>query len=287
MASSRALALLLTGTLAATALLPLAAAAGEQPRWTVGDYWHYTGTVQVPFLGDRTLQRTITVAARESVVVQGVGQDAWRLTINDLTNLGGGAVTNLTTTEWYRPSDLSLLKSHTDLLDVTTVYTPPPNRYQFPLLLGETWIVIATTEVSGPFGNRTDSVAFDSRITDTQDVTATGAGTSRTFSAVILREDDAIGSGYTLNHYAEDAGWWVKVEHRASANRVTMTLSLDRFRYAPPPTPLEIGGFVALLAFVLVMVAILVLVARRPRQRGGPPNPYAAPPQQPPAGPGP
>ena len=62
-----------------------------------------TGTVQVPFLGDRTLQRTITVAARESVVVQGVGQDAWRLTINDLTNLGGGAVTNLTTTEWYRP----------------------------------------------------------------------------------------------------------------------------------------------------------------------------------------
>ena len=257
----RALAVSLTLLLVATAALvqtPSTRAAGNEPRWTSGDFWVYS---------DSGSSIHTEVVGRENVAtLLGNIYDSFHLRESTTS----GSVTT-TTDLWVRQSDLGVVKTSFTVFGVTSNFTwdPPAAHANFPLFPGKRWSV--PLQFSFKIGNGnpvTVSTAFSAEVDAEVDV-AVPAGTFRSQS---VRENTT--GSYTKFYFSEQVGYWAKEERYDNQDQKTGERVLTSYRYQWNTTFLAIIGTVV----ALIAIAVIAYLWKKRKKAVGLPGGPAPPP---------
>ena len=253
-----------------------AAASGDKPSWSVGDYWEYEG-----WYSPYAFKQRVEVKGEETLIQNGRSYSAFRLFHNSTLSLGP-QVETYTYTHWYQSSDLSLIRLESNMSAInataSVTYDPPLPIFQFPMEVGETWTSSSNMVINKTCTNCTLIVPanLNREITSIVDLTLTlnmsGQGQTRTFRTYVLKESWTT-PGHYLSYYSDDAGFWVKREAFADNGTRMMEYSLTSFGYALAPAPPN--AIIILIMIVIVACAItlfIILIRLRRRSAASPPR---------------
>ncbi len=257
------LALALLGTVSLGAA-GKAAAAQNAPSWSTGNQWVYSTKIA-------TFAATLAmvVKGQTSLTVGSTTYSVWDVNVSTSLTTGGGSLSYWGDT-WYTSDGASVAKTSSNfLVTSTSTYNPPKPRYVFPLAPGDSWsgTTNVTTTTSG--GTTTTPQSYDGTVTAEQTVVVPAG----TFTTEVIRSP-ATGSSYTLDYYSDQAGNVVKSESYI-AGSLFASENLTSYSYSPGLFGISNTVWIVILVIALILiVASVVFLRRRPRA------PYPMPPQQ-------
>ena len=249
---------------------PPARAQGNAPQWTAGDYWEYTGQVEIFNASFDALVRQ-EVEGTSPLTMGGMTYDTYRCR---MTLLLTGLQSNHTASgeKNVQLSTLSPVRSETTMDGRLTniTYQPPFELYRFPLHNGQNWSTTSFTTITYD-GN---STSFNW----TQAVTVSGpetivvpAGTFEAFNETArTMEPGHVG---WPSFYSDDVGNEIRAWGSFLGTIPPFLMELKSYNYQ------HASGLVwVLLIVVIVVVAVAAVVAAllvisRKKRRMTPPVP--------------
>jgi hypothetical protein len=219
-----------------------------------GDWWKYNFQTTIEGL-TLTGPITETLASQQSINVQGIDYNSYRVTLTGSGSVtgvvAGYSVTGSWTTsgdDYMRTSDLADIKSHLSLQisvqiaapipNTSFTYTqitdstnnPPSQTLQFPLSTGGHWAVTLTSTTSTtsystgnptPVTNVTTTTESENSDVISNSVTTVPAGA---FDAYLVRT--SMSSGYTEDYYSPEVENMIKIQDYNSTGVQTDSFTL-------------------------------------------------------------
>lgn len=272
-------------------LSPGAKAQGSAPTWSIGDYWEYSGSVDISGTIYSVIVR-LQVKEKLTLAIDTSEYESFNCTVTIAVSSGGTSFT-LTSYIYLRTSNLAMVKTYQSFMGFTTVdtYDPPQETFQFPLSNGQTWSSTSTRNTTLGGGHGTTTVTNDFSVSGPTSVTVP-AGTFNTFT---VTETPRGGGSPGRIYYSDSIGYAAKLNGSVMGLSMTLGMDLDlkSFNYQNA----SMGSLLIILMIVIVLVVIIVAVLfavmrSRQRRRGvyvpPPSSAYGQPPQgpyQPPQGP--
>lgn len=270
---------LLLALVLASAVPGRGAMTGERPGWRVGDFWVYRGWSTVGFGQRMNVTERLEITGTESVDASGTTYEAFRIVRTREVSLDTWTQ-NTTVIRWHDVSGLALIRQEFVLAygdRVTITYRPPAHVLEFPLALGDRWIVDSARDVTGP-SNVTvfDTTVGEYEVSSLADVTATLVGSGeRTFRCFVVRQ--TAGTASFLHSYSDDVGLWVQERSVASNGTTVEEIALAEFRYSPSPASVDLGTVAVLVAVGGAVAAVVAIVLFRRGKRRSPSKAERAP----------
>lgn len=263
-------------TLVVPTLAPPVRADMGRPEWHTGDFWAYsfsgiffTGTIWT--LGGPGTFR-MDVVGTDSIAVGDVNYPSHRVRLT--ANASGSTVFN-GGEQWYRTSDLALVKSvvnvTADILVgrvtiLATVTYDPPLGIRWPLTANANWSANTTWRLVNQIQGG-GQIPISLPLTAQYEVQAAATVTvaAGPFETTPVREDTG---GHSTTYWAPGAGNYARRQEFAPGGAETYSAELTDYRYQGP-------GFLGLpllywLFIIAVLVVIIVALALRSRRRRAP-----------------
>jgi hypothetical protein len=279
-------------------LSPRAKAQGSAPAWSIGDYWEYSGSVDISGTMYSVIVR-LQVENKITLTIDTSDYESFNCTVTLAVSAGGTSFT-LTSYIYLRTSDLAMVKTYQSFMGFTTVdtYNPPQETFQFPLSNGQTWSSTSTRNTTSGGSHVISTLTNDFSVSGPTSVTVP-AGTFNTFTVTQTPR----GGGYPGKiYYSDSIGYAAKLNGSVMGLSLTMGMDLDlkSFKYQNASMGSLLIILIIIIVIVVVIVAILFAVMRSRQRRRGvyvqptysaygqpPPGPYQPPqgPYQPPQGP--
>lgn len=236
----------------AVSFSPAASAQGDQPHWTFGDYWEYTGHVEISNASFDALVKQ-EVEGTSPVTVNGTTYDTYKC---NMTLLLTGSRSNLTAsgTKYVQLSTLSLVRTETVMngsrMNVT--YQPPFELYRFPLQIGQTWSTTSFVTMTLDGNVTTFDWTMYIQVAGLEKVTVPAG----TFEA-INRTELSVGSSNLEPqvYYSQDVGNEIKVWGSFLGTIPPFLMELKAYNYQWR------GGSVLPLVLIGVALAVAIAVA--------------------------
>ncbi len=277
------LALALLGTVSLGAV-GKAAAAQNAPSWSPGNQWVYSTKFA-------TIAATLTmvVKGQTSLTIGSTTYSVWDVNVTTSVTTGGGSLSYWGDT-WYTSDGASVAKTSSNFLVTSTAtYDPPEPRYTFPLAPGTGWSGTSNVTTTTSGGTTTTPQSYSGTVTAEQTIVVPAG----TFTTEVIRSP-ATGSSYRLDYYSDQVGNLVKTETYVAGALFT-SQNLTSFSYSPGLFGISTTVWIVILVIALILiVASVVFLRRRPRapypmpppqgQYPQPPYPPQQPPQQGPPG---
>jgi hypothetical protein len=272
-------------------LSPGAKAQGSAPTWSIGDYWEYSGSVDISGTMYSVIVR-LQVESKFTLSIDTSEYESFNCTVSLAVSSGGTSFT-LTSYIYLRTSDLAMVKTYQSFMGFTSVdtYNPPQETFQFPLSDGQTWSSTSTHNSTSGGHTYTTTITNDFSVSGSTSVTVP-AGTFNTFT---VTETPRGGGSPGKIYYSDSIGYAAKLNGSVMGLSLTlgMDLVLKSFKYQNAPAGSLLIILIVVIVIVVVVVAILIAVMMSRQRRRGvyvqPPNSaYGQPPQgpyQPPQGP--
>ncbi len=249
-----------------------AAAAQNAPSWSTGNQWVYRTAI-----GSTSATLTMLVQEQTSLTIAGATYPVWHVNQSATASTSGGSFT-IWGDLWLTVDGLKQAKTSSNFFFPTTsTYDPPQPQMVFPLSPGVSWsgTTNVTTTTSGT--PHTAPQAYSGTVTAEQ----TSIVPAGTFATEVIRSPET-GSSYTLDYYSEQVGNIVKSETYLFGT-LTDSQNLTSYSYSPGLFGVSNVVWIIGLVFALVViVAAVVLLRRRPRRPYGMPPQAYPPTQQPP-----
>ncbi len=272
-------------------LAPVAKAQGNSPTWSIGDYWEYSGSVDISGAMYSVIVR-LQVADKFTLAIDTSEYESFNCTVTIAVSSGGTSFT-LTSYIYLKTSNLAMVKTYQSFMGFTTVdtYNPPQETFQFPLSNGQTWSSTSTRNTTSGGSHVTSTLTNDFSVSGPTSVTVP-AGTFNTFT---VTQTPRGGGSPGRIYYSDSIGYAAKLNGSVMGLSLTMGMDLDlkSFKYQNASMGSLLIILMIVIVLVVVIVAVLFAVMRSRQRRKGvyvqppysaygqpPPGPY-----QPPQGP--
>ncbi len=257
----------------------VAAATQSGPNWETGDYWAYRSTA------NNGTTMIWTVGQGETVAVGPNTYDAWHVWQN-ISSVSPGYSFTVTLHSWLTKDGLGQVKSVGTFPFVgtmTTTWTPPMPYAVFPLNPGSSWSGTSTERTTSRYGTSNTTVPWSGIVLEETSLTVPAGQ----FSVAKLRIP-ATGAPYTIYSYSEAVGWAVQIESYDSNGVLTDTMQLTAFSYSPYFLGLPPAAWAGIFVGVaLTVAAVAIVIFRRHKTQGMPPQEPGSPPGETPEQPWP
>jgi len=272
-------------------LSPGAKAQGSAPTWSIGDYWEYSGSVDISGTMYSVIVR-LQVEDKFTLAIDTSEYESFNCTVSLAVSSGGTSFT-LTSYIYLRTSDLAMVKTYQSSMGFTSVdtYNPPQETFQFPLSDGQTWSSTSTHNMTSGGHTYTTTVTNDLSVSGPTSVTVP-AGTFNTF---MVTETPRGGGSPGKIYYSDSIGYAAKLNGSVMGLSLTLGMDLDlkSFKYQSASMGSLLIILIIVIVLVIVIAAVLFAVMRSRQRRRGvyvqpPSSPYGQPPPgqyQPPQGP--
>ena len=254
---------------------PPARAQGSAPQWTAGDYWEYTGQVEMFNASFDALFRQ-EVEGRSPVTVGGITYDTFRCR---MTLLLTGSQSNLTASgeKYVQLSTLSPVRTEIIMNGTWTniTYQPPMELYRFPLQNGQTWSTtsLATRTIDWNVTQRNWTIVVT--VVGPEKVTVPAG----TFEAINTTEQ-TVGSGDAgpPSFYSQDVGNEIKFWGSFLGTVPPLLMELKSYNYQHASGLDWVLIMLAIVIVVVVAAIIALFVRSRRKQQAAPPVSPQTPP---------
>lgn len=259
-----------------------ARATQNAPSWSTGNQWVYSSTS-----GASTSTLTLTVGGQTTLTLGSTTYTVWHVTATT-TTVSGSSSFSFTLDQYYTVDGLKFAKQNGTFPlfgAITTTYDAPYPLAVFPLNPGGSWVGSSTETTLSGFGTSTSTYNWNGTVLGERSVQVPAG----TYTASVVWSKSAGGTTPTVYYYSEQAGWAVRIDSYTSGGRYTGSANLTSTNYSPGFLGVSnIVWIIGLAIALIVIVAAVVFLRRRPRAPYGmPPPPYPQPPYQTPPQQGP
>ncbi|HYM38734.1 MAG TPA: hypothetical protein VEY12_01135 [Thermoplasmata archaeon] len=262
-----------------------ARATQNAPSWTTGNQWVYSATS-----GGSTASLTMVVKEQTTVTLGSTTYTVWHVAATSTTSSGSSSF-SFTYDQYYTVDGLRFAKQNGTfpfLGTITSSYAAPYPLAVFPLNPGASWIGNSTETTLSAFGTSTSNYHWNGSVLSEQAVTVPAG----TYTASVVWSKAVGSTAPAVYYYSEQAGWAVRIDSYNNGGHYTGSMNLTSTNYSPGFLGISnVVWIVGLVIAFIVIVAAVVFLRRRPRMPYGAPPPgyaqppYPQPPQQGPPGP--
>ncbi len=245
------------------------------PSWSTGNQWVYTSVS-----GTTTTTLTMTVREQTTLTLGSTTYNVWHVAAQTTVASGTSSI-SVTLDQYYTVDGLKLAKQNGTIGGAfSTTYDGPYPLAVFPLNPGASWIGTSQATSQSIFGTTTSTYNWNGTVLAEQSVQVPAG----TYTASVIWSKQVGGSNPAVYFYSEQAGWAVRIDSYNSRNHYSGSLNLTSTNYSPGLFGISNVVWIAGLAVALIVVVAAVLfMRRRPRAPYAmPPQPYQPPPPQPP-----
>ncbi|MDI6916235.1 MAG: hypothetical protein QMC80_00380 [Thermoplasmatales archaeon] len=226
-------------------------AEAEVPAFQTGDRWEYSmsgNSMGTEMSGTMVMKVTGTGI----ISVNGTDYDVWIMKTSgeiSFTGYMGSGTSTTNGTAYIQKTDLATVKTITDTEmtgtsswgnthsseHIETTYDPPKDDFDFPVKVGETWMVVTneTTYMSSTHDGETWEENYTDTITTnykciSMETIHVPAGTFETYKIRSSEEDSEY---YDIMYYSVDIGLFVKMENYDETDEIVATAELTYYQY--------------------------------------------------------
>ena len=252
-------------------MLPAPARAqGGAAKWSVDDFWEYTGqtnlsgsaaSVILRLTVDRTADLTVGIHVYQTFncsLLGTVSVGSLSFDINSYVNFRTSDLARVRV--WYEDPIYGGWKE--------SLFDPPLQNFQFPLSNGQTWISNSTLTYSSNSGESTSNVTFDYSVSGPASVTVPAG----TFSTFAIAEDENASGHPGIMDYSDAVGFGVRLNGTMMGLSFEGAVELKSFNYQSG-SAWNMTIILLDVIIIVVVVALLLALFLRARRKAHVPVP--------------
>jgi LSD1 subclass zinc finger protein len=268
------------------------------PKLRVGEWFYYEIEVSVPSIDgsisyDSAGHMNFTIEDLEKIIVEGKSIETYVIKVEG-TQVSSSQDFETTIHQegydWIRSSDLANVRSsikststtvdgddtYTSIYNLSLIYDPPINKYDFPMSIGETWTESASIYYDYDDGEDTFSETYEGPFEFEALHVETVLVPSGSFETYVVWSEDYFyqgnGVNCNLDYYSPKLGFPVKTESYDSQRNLYYTMELADYEKQDEEDAEDNGIFgisesnmpyFLLIIIVIVIIIVIALIKRR------------------------